>query len=457
MMRIRDGRRAATILAALAIAALSGCGILGGGEPAPNVILVVVDALRADHVGCYGYDRDTTPFVDSLAAGGTRAAECVAQAPWTAASMASVFTSLPPTAAGVGARADSTGRRDVMEMSCSALPADRTTLAEALAAAGYSTFAVITNPFLTAEFNMTQGFATVVEDALDAEGVVDAAVAAIDSIGAAAPGPFFAYLHFMDVHAPNDPPAAYRKMFPAIDSRPHLPEHGRGGAVTAADMPAAEFAEFRSHKIALYDGSLRYVDDQLRRLFRRLESAGLADGTVVVFAADHGEGLWDHGLRMGHGFSLYAEQLEVPLVVHGSGVPARRLEGVVRNLDIAPTLLALAGAEAPAAMTGADLLDGDGPRAAPAFSEDVAYGYELKSLRAGRYKYIADPAGLRPAMLFDKTADPGELDDLAAGMPAAAAACAASLDSVLAAVGEAVGEPVAVDEATRRRLRALGY
>jgi len=450
------------VMLPLAAALFAGCGLLRTGKQAPNVIVVMVDALRADHVGCYGYDRDTTPFIDSLAAEGLRCADCIAQAPWTAASVAGVFTSRYPSQTGVGAYEDSTGRRDVMKLSAGALPPDETTLAELMADGGYHTFAVITNPFLTDDFGMTQGFATVLDDDLDAAEIVDAAIAYVDSLGGAAASPngegghpFFAYLHFMDVHAPNRPPEPYYRMYPTLDSAPHRPGHGRGGGVSPADMTADGFAVFKSHKLALYDGSLTYVDAQVERLVEYLRDAGLADDTVIVFAADHGEGLWDHGLRMGHGFSLYGEQLEVPLIIHGPGVPPGEDRVLARNLDIAPTLLALAGIGIPESMEGVDLLDA--PEATVAYSEDMAYGFEQKSLRDKRFKYVMSVVAEMEPMLFDKSVDPDELADLSGRMPEIAAFYAAEIDSLRAGIESCNRSRVMVDEATRRKLRALGY
>ncbi len=445
------------VLAAAAL--IAGCGLFGPSRPRPNIIVVLVDALRSDHLGTYGYQRDTTPRLDERFAGGAVFTDCVSQAPWTAASVAGIFTSRAPSVAGVGALADSSGRRDVMKHSCSKLPQGETTLAELLAAGGYRTAAVFTNPFASARFGMDQGFAEIVDAPLDARGVVDSALAAIGGrdfwSAETRPAPFFLYLHLMDVHSPHEPPPSFGRKFPTLDGLPHTDEHRRGGGRYHKELPPEEFAVFKSHKVALYDGSLLYVDSQIERLVRRLEDLGLMENTVIAFVADHGEGLWDHGLGMGHGFSMHREQLQVPLALFGGGVPARRVDRPVGTVDLAPTLLRLAGIDIPETMEGVDLLD-DPARDRAIFSEDIAYGMERKALRLENWKLIADAEG-RPLQLYDSAVDPAELRDLLAGQPERAADLAARLRGIMAANETAPREAARVDEATARQLRALGY
>ena len=158
---------------------------------------------------------------------------------------------------------------------------------------------------------------------------------------------------------------------------------------------------------------------------------------------------------MGHGFSLYGEQLEVPLIIHGPGVPPAEDRVLARNLDIAPTLLALAGIVIPESMEGVDLLDS--PAATIAYSEDMAYGFEQKSLRDKRFKYVMSVDAEVEPMLFDKSADPAELEDLSDRMPDVAAFYAAEIDSLRAGIESRSRSRVMVDETTRRKLRALGY
>ena len=453
----------AAFLAALAV--VGGCGSRTQTPP-PNIVVGLVDALRRDHVGCYGYERDTSPFFDAGAASGLRFADCIAHAPWTAPSVASIFTSRYPTQSGVGALEDSSGLRNVHRNSASALPDEALTLAELLSAAGYRTFSIGSNPFASLKFGMAQGFDRVVTDARHASKVVDVALAILEDFDSgttpdAAPArPFFGYLHFMDVHAPNRPPRRYYNKYPTADGAPHRVEHRDGNDKDVAGLTAEELAVFKSHKVALYDGSLNYVDDQVGRFAAALRERGLLENTVFVVMADHGEGLWDHGLHMGHGFSLYAELVEVPLILFGAGVPVGVVESRVRNIDVAPTLLGLAGVPAPEGFEGSDLLrlrtEGRIPDL-PAFSEDISYGFEQKALHAGGFKFIHRLREGESDLLFDKRADPDELVDILATDPATAAGMSARLDSLLASLDKADRRGVVVDEATRRQLRALGY
>ncbi len=462
-------RRTLGVLALLLViaAGLAGCGERRARGRQPHVIVILIDTARSDHFSSYGYERMTTPFCDSLAAAGVLFENCVAQAPWTGPSVASLFTSRYPSQIGVGAVEDSTGRRQVLQQSFTSLDTSETTLAEVLQAGGYETYAVITNPFVEREFGMCQGMQEVENTSQNAARVVDLAIARFarylagvpaDSSRAAAP--LFMYLHFMDVHAPNQPRRPYSTRFPTLDGKPHQREHGKGGASWVNALAPAEKEIFKSHKIALYDGSLAFVDDQIRRLVEFLRDENLAAETVIVVASDHGEGLWDHGLRAGHGFSLYREQLAVPLILSGPGVGGGRVPQQVRNLDILPTLTALAGVEDVVDREGVDLLRllARGRLAElPAFSEDIAYGFEQKAWRDDRYKYIANRAGPPGRQLFDVRRDPRELEDLADRQAEQCDAYEAWIAELLAGWRVRNAPAQELDDATRQRLKALGY
>lgn len=461
------GILAVPVLLMALMAGLAGCAGPQDEGPQPNIVIILVDTARSDHFSCYGYDRLTTPFCDSLAANGVIFENCLAQAPWTAASMGSLFTSRYPSQIGVGAVEDSTGRRRVMELSCTALEEEHTTLAEVLAAGGYETFVVVNNPFMDERFGLCQGFQEVVYTSAHAGRVMDLAIdrfarylagARADTTVAAMP--LFMHLHLMDVHSPNQPRRPYDTRFPTLDGKPHEREHGKGGAGWVNALGPEEKAIFKSHKVALYDGSLAFVDDQIRRLVHYLQAEGIFEETVVVIAADHGEGLWEHGLAAGHGFSLYGEQLRVPLIISGGGVAGGRVPQQVRNLDIMPTLTALARVEDALPREGVDLLEllarGD-LEDLDAFAEDISRGYEQKAWQGDRHKFIVNHAGKPGRELFDVRRDPRELEDIAGSKPAECDRLDAAIAELMDRWEDSAGLPQEVDEATRQRLKALGY
>jgi len=474
---VRQILRLGLLLFVPALLHLTGCGPSQKEKPRPNLILVIIDALRNDHLSCYGYDRPTTPFLDSQAAGGLLFENCVAQAPWTAASMASLFTSRYPTQIGVGALEDSTGWRHVMKLLASGLDEDEMTLAEMLSIAGYQAAAVTANLYVSDKWGTAQGFDSFIGNRLTADKIVDAAFDQLSHLAEPAAEesrearrPFFLYLHFMDVHAPNRPPEPYYTMYPTLDSAPHTRAHEFGGSRIAMQLEPEDPQILLSHKIALYDGALTFVDAQIKRFVDHLHETGLLENSVIVIAADHGEGLLDHGLGMGHGFSMYREQLEVPLIIFGAGVPSGRIKPLVRNLDITPTLLGLAGIDVTGdiedvGLVGVDLegvdllqeLSENRLQGLFAYSEDMAYQYEKKSLQDDRYKYIKNIDGEAGELLFDKSSDPLELEDLSQELDQVAAEYRAKLARLIEGIEAKKRQGVMMDEKTKKELRALGY
>jgi arylsulfatase A-like enzyme len=450
----------------------------GASQPAPpNIVFVLIDTLRSDHLGCYGYDRATSPFIDELAASGMLFERAFAQAPWTAPSVASIFTSRYPSELGVGALEDETGVRHLESYSASGLGPEPATLAEALAAAGYRTIAATANVWASDWVGMLRGFGGKDDEGVLAEEVVDRTLALLEPhLSAAVEGTasFFAYVHLVDPHMPTDPPAPYDTTFPTVDGKPHTRRHAQWYFGSARGVDSTAFDSYRSHKLALYDGSIAYVDAQLRRLHEALARTGVADRTVWVIASDHGEEFWDSPEfpvkfdpaptgrgAVGHGHSLLAEVVDVPLIVAGDGVPSGRVPHLVRNLDIAPTILGLAGVKPPSGFGGIDLL-----RAhrlgrledLPGISEDIAFGHAARSLQDGRYKYIVYPRHpQRPTFVFDLLADPAETANLAETDPDLAASLDTQLSSLARTYRPPERQPPVTSPAVLKKLRALGY
>jgi arylsulfatase A-like enzyme len=441
-------------------------GIPPGLEDAPNVILIGVDTLRADRLSCYGYSASQTPRIDALAAGGVRYAEMTAQASWTRPSFATILTSLYPsshTATGKSSR----------------LPQAVTTLAEVLAASGYHTGAVADNINIAPTFGFDQGFADYIylepsyvflgneaasqtalyqilrrAWAMTSGGRVyvqdyyqDASVVnrhALDWLAASKGTRFFLFLHYMD---PHDPYFEH-------------PYDGVGYARASNQNPDPALASTFS---ALYDGEVRYLDDYLGQLFDWLRAEGLYDDTLIVLTGDHGEEFQEHG-GWWHGQTLYQEQIAVPLIVKAPG-GARAgtvVTDLARSLDIAPTILDLAGVPIPAEMMGQSLWSAAAPPA-NAFAEEDFEGNVLSALRTPTHKLILanpdNPRGLPAEELFYLSADPGEQLDRLAAQPDLAQALRATLREVvtLALERAVAGESGSLDAAVQEKLHNLGY
>ncbi len=409
------------------LAALAACG-RGSRQPA-NILVVTLDTLRADRVGAYGYAQAKTPVLDGLAARGARFTAATTTTPLTLSAHTSLFTGMWPTAHGVR---DNTGFY---------VDEGLTTLAEQLKGRGYRTGGFVGAFVLDGRWGIAQGFDHYFDDfdlgedvgpGLDAiqrrgADVVDAATAWLRQPDTK---PFFAWVHLYDPHTPYDAPREFATQFPAT----------RDGA---------------------YDAEIAYTDTQLGRLLSTLDADGRLANTIVVVLADHGEQLGEHN-EPSHGFFIYDAAVQIPLIVTGPGVAPRVVSEQVRIIDVLPTVLDLAGIEAPGGIHGVSLrpaLTGE-TQSLLAFSESwyprFHYGWsELRAVRDGRYKFILAPR----RELYDVSADPKELDNLAARDTARADALERALRALVAQTSrrDAAQGPRPVDAAAEQRLRALGY
>jgi arylsulfatase A-like enzyme len=457
----------------LALGAL-GCG--GADQPRrPNVVLISIDMLRPDHLGCHGYERDTSPSIDRLAREGVRFAEHVSSAPWTLPAHTAMFTSVPDSVHGV---VDPIG---------TALAPGFVTLAERLQDAGYATGGVFAGPYLHPAFGLGQGFDRYVDRGkylgdvdLDAqhEWSMNEAVMRASHHGVtnedvyastrsfleehAGKRPFFAFVHLWDVHFDFTPPPPYDKLFDPDYTGPITGRDFFFDPAINAAMPERD----REHLIALYDGEIRWTDEVVGRIRADLERLGLAEDTLVIITSDHGTELFDHGQK-GHRTTLYDEQLRIPLVLW---FPARLAPRVVdtqtRMIDLAPTILDLVDLGAPDGWLGESLVPlADG---APlgfdnvAVSELMSVGRELRSVRTKEAKLVVDTASGGSAW-WDLAADPYELEPLevdaspqATALTGLYARIVAELSRAIEARPAAPGTP-ALSEAIRRSLAASGY
>jgi arylsulfatase A-like enzyme len=425
---------------------------------APNVLIVTVDTLRADRLGCAGYARATTPRIDALAAGGTRFASAYSSAPWTLPSYGSLFTGLLPGQhrAGVVTERDALFALDrdaPRKTTTELLRADVATLAERFEAAGWSTAMFHNNPYLSRASGIERGFQRYVRYESNARNGVDLALRWIEDAGDA---PWFLVVHLMDPHFPYAPPAPYDEQFAgrAVDA---IAEWPPDLARMRAGRPADEIARLCSD---LYDGEIAYTDAQIGRLLDALAERGRIANTIVALHSDHGEEFWEHG-SADHGHAQHEELLRVPLVLSAPGrVPAGRVVASrVRALDLFATLLDLAGLAVPEGVESRSLrplLAGEEPPRS-AFAEAVHRGArEIKAVLEGPRKLVV--RGL-DARLHDLTLDPGETRDLAASEAAHVEALRGLLLAHHGRSREAAKQARALefDAATRGAIENLGY
>jgi len=426
---------------------------------APNVLVVTVDTLRPDRLGCYGYARPTSPRIDQLAARGTRFANAYSSAPWTLPSYGSLFTGLYPGEhrAGVVTERDALFGRDEdapAKTTTEVLRADVATLAEHFERAGFGTAMFHNNPYLSRATGLERGFQRYVMYGSNAQNGVDRALSWIEDQGSA---PWFGVLHLMDPHFPYAPPAPFDEQF-AGRSVESIPEWPPNLAALRAGRPSDEIAQLSSD---LYDGEIAFTDQQIGRLLDEIDKRGTLANTIVVLHSDHGEEFWEHG-SCDHGHAQNEEVLRVPLVIAWPDhVPAGRVvESRVRALDLFATLLELAGIPSPNpvdATTLVPLFESTGA-ARPVIAEAVHAGRrEIKAILRDNVKLVV--RGATEIDYFGLAQDPGERANLAPTHPEHVEALRKSLLDHHARALEAGKKARALefDEATRSKIRDLGY
>ncbi len=435
------------------------------GRP-PNIVVYLVDTLRADHLGAYGYERPTSPFLDAMSTEAVIFDDAMAQSGWTKTSVASILTGLAPRAHGMFDRNDSFSPEAV-------------TMQKLLGQHGYQTYAVVTNINLTSRFGFDIGFDT--HEFLDPIGNFDGPAQLSDRVNdhffawleaRQTDRPFFAYLHSMDPHHPYTPPEPYRSRFVA-DSRlarnfdqlliPHLRQQLPGTSVAAEVSLATD----------LYDAEIAHNDAQFGRMLDRLRELEIYDSTIIVFVSDHGEEFYDHG-GFGHGRTLYPEMIFVPLVIKfpGGWAAGTRVEPRVQHVDLLPTILDLVGAPRLPAQHGDSLVplvqNAIEGADAPHFAERrllahldldqwrvdslLTYDHHLMEWSRG----VPEVGGA--TQLFRWRTDVRELEDLFGESPASTGYLRLGLQRMISSRKPLLeSEDVVIDDETARALRALGY
>lgn len=429
----------------------------GGCARTPNIVLISIDTLRADHLSAYGYGRPTSPALDALAAQGVRFEHAVAQASWTLPSMASVLTGLYPSEHGL-IRADSK------------LSPQVETLAETLAECGYHSKGIVSHFFVDRKHGLAQGFdhwdesLIIGEDAVTSERLTKRAIGAIDQ--GEERQPFFLWVHYFD---------------------PHFSYVGHDGEIDQSDGdPRREFVSARSllaalakwqgtgeafpaqvlaHVETLYDGEIEYTDRWIGRLLDRIRESRLKDSTVVIVVGDHGEYFLEKG-RFFHGRDVYEPLVHVPLIMGGAlpdSARGRTVGQAVETASIPRTIMGLLGVEDPP-YQGEDLLQvaeaGAGSRAV--FTEG-SYAWDPKgrtrAVVQGDWKLIhnLDDDSFE---LYNLVADPEERDDLSDAHEESVRAVRRRLETALRSFRlRTVSRPerIELDDATVEQLEALGY
>ncbi len=462
MVTHRLGGRFVTPLIMAAVVGL-GLLLLVAARPASeiNVILITVDTLRADHLGAYGYARNTSPNLDRFAKEGILFRYAFSHAPSTNPSFSSIMTSHYP-------------HETMVLRNEFRVPPGAVTMAEILKANGYRTGAVVSNPTLHRGSGFEQGF-DVYDDQIDLLDRVTGRVeriapkttlAAIRWLQRNYTEKFFLWVHYMDPHGPYVPPSPYNTMFvePTAAGAKTLPviegKEGKKGTIP-------RYQQLGNHRdptyyVSQYDGEIRFFDDAFGELIQKIQELDLLSKSLIIFTADHGEGMGEHEYYFAHGQYLYNGLIHVPLIIRlpdPSSEP-KEIRYPVAHVDLLPTVLDAASISHPNAFKGRNLLTRRENR--EIFSETHSRGLGSKyALIANGMKLMQDTSHYE---LYDLEKDIAETVNLmAAKMSSTVAAKVADLKRELEAIRQqdslALGNPIprSTDMRSRKMLRALGY
>jgi arylsulfatase len=456
-----------------------------GTPSGTNIVLISVDALRADHLGCYGYSRDTSPFLDKLAEEGILFSNAIVQWPKTQPSMASMLTGAYPWQEAIDTTASY------------GLPRSLTLMSERLKKEDFSTLAVVSNYNLGKNFGFNKGFDVFIESWMDeftrkkgkqifrnrpglvkeftnATLVTNQALNLLETYSSEEK--FFMWIHYMDTHGPYIPPKSYQNFF--ADWTP-------GEAIPVDDIPqyqrqskpdSQEIIVDPEYYRAQYDREIRYWDNELKRLISFMKKKGIYNRTIIVITADHGESLGENNYFFEHGKLPYQPCSHVPLIILAPNLrdsSKHIIEEPVGLIDLMPTLLDMLGIAKTADLEGETLLpfllSGTGPTERAVFTRAGYNSPYLKAIRLGDWKLIhVGSAADRDLMkgqeyeLYNISDDPMETKNLADAFPekvsqlkeAMTRSAARDDDDVQS---ETAQEKLKHDEFSREMLKALGY
>lgn len=441
----------------------------------PNIVLIVMDTLRADRMSCYGYETPTTPNLDALAERGLLYDQARATSSWTWPSTASILTGLPPETHGV-----LSDGQCYLDSSLDSLP-------EALEERGYTTVGFTCNPLIVPNKNFHQGFEEF--DSFPTFRKTDATIGTIENFLERYAGTrFFLYLHLVDTHdqyalsesareqvgLPDAPPKGMPPNgFKFI--RPPLLQgkgHDSDGASIATELFPIEFQQWLQHT---YDAAVATADEYVGQIFDQLEALDLNDETIIIFTSDHGEELFEHGL-LSHGHSLHEELVRVPLILAGPGIPVgARTDKLVSNRHIAPTLAKFGGVDLPDVPSPKDLSRPETWTPGSVISSTLQgwwngiHPLEIFSITTEEWVLHWAPTGAewredpKPGSdgmwrLYNRANDPHEKLDLAKAQPEIAAQLLVELKERIAiSRSKSTGLSFGVGDAGTDLLRGIGY
>ena len=371
----------------------------------PNVLLISLDTLRADHLSCYGYFRETSPFIDDLASRGVRFPNAIVNTHGTPPSHATMLSSLYQETHRVG-------QNDAVEPEIkNQVPGAIRMLPEILKEEGYWTVGVSDGVWISNKMGFGQGFDIL--DDQDWAGVASRAEKLVELIGShEGERPIFAFLHTYEIHSPYFPPEEYKNIYGTYDSdfvpnsRSLIDGFKDGLKLNEEDLRLVN---------AAYDAEIKYTDDTLRKMFESLEETGFLDNCLIIVTSDHGEALGEKG-HLFHPATLYKELINVPMIILGPSVPKGEVdERLSSTIDIVPTILRYLGLEVETQMEGADLL---GSKAGPGSGQivhtqyaGVRYGVRTRDLM------FIDNVDVGSVELYDLAKDPYETVNLAPQSP----------------------------------------
>ncbi|HWP93816.1 MAG TPA: sulfatase [Thermodesulfobacteriota bacterium] len=440
-------------------------------EPrSPNVVLILVDALRADHLSCYGYNRNTTPNIDKFSKDAVIFTQAISQSTFTRTSIASLFTSLYPYQHGVykgEVDAAAVGDDAANPVTSDALSKEETTIAEALLKNGFLTTAWVQNAQLRSFLGFGQGFMEYDEPAGSIENINKKVVKWIDKMGRN--HPFFAYIHYLDLHDPYIPKPPYDTLYGEYSdlySRVNV----RDSAEWTKFRRAIKFNHMKLERkdldqlIAYYDGQLNYIDAQIGLLLEELKRSGLYDNSLIILTSDHGDGFMEHGF-ISHSTVPYDELLKVPLIIKfpDSLYGGKVVNNQVRLIDIMPTILDFLKLNIDSEVTGFSLLayfddnhDFDGKFPEYAYSEFVSAMTTATSVRSGKFKYINIQG--KEDEFYDLSVDPQEKNNIIDVVsPAKVEEFRRVALDIAKKRKEKESTEVVIDKDTIEDLKALGY
>ncbi|MCC7013242.1 MAG: sulfatase [Planctomycetes bacterium] len=449
------------VIASICVGLLAGC----AEEPRPpNLLVILLDTTRADHLSSYGYERATTPTIDALADRGARFSEIYSQSSLTPVSASTLLSGAHPYRHGV---------RSLFVVGRQSMASDVASLPELLTRSGRRTVGFVSAKPMGAQYGLARGFESYHDDLsatlerYHVDKPSDAAQRPADDttelvlewLEQRPREPFALFVHYFDAHDPSFvPPRAWLEQHVSFPLPPKLARSGPEQRIPALGTP--------SNRVELYDAELRFMDEQIARVLARLEAQGELDNTLIVVTADHGEAFGEHDFWT-HGI-LYQEQLHVPLIMAGPGVPRGRVvDGRGRLVDLLPTLAELLDLPAPRERLDgsslAPLLRGareDAPREVysevrHAAEDRLARDPEMYALRVKDWKYIHRPSTGRHE-LYDLARDPEELEDRSSEHPELTGALRYRLGQ-LGALGGALPSLEGLSAEQIAELKRLGY